>query len=359
MGDFNRATRAAKQVLPVMTYSANGTSILELPQTGYLGAINLLLKGSVTAASASTTTAALWPVFPLGLIKRITLRTNEGAEIWSTSGMGAYLYSRAIRSGFDVATNHSDYLRSGGVDPYGRYFANNGDIAASTTETFRAALRLPLAWGEMNLTGLLLLQNPGVRFTLEITWGDAATANGGLWSAITGTITAGTITVTPQLELYHLPASSDDDPNLAFAKTVIEDTKAFTGTGDQTYNPPMGNIYNRIIQEWVNGGAAPFSPADITGFKVSFAQTQVVYTEDADIKLFDQRRLYGHDLPEGVYVHEFSLPNGFPELPGGRDQFDTSQITDMSVVGTIASTATVSAGSYIRNIREQLVTVQG
>lgn len=352
------ATRQARVVLPAMAYSASANVTQDLSQTGYLAAINLLMTGTVTTAAASTTTVNTFIQTPWNIVKRIILRTNEGADIWSTTGWGAYLYNRHNRTGLDYHTNHADYLRAAGVDPFSRYLVNPGTLAQSLTSDIRAFWRLPIAWGEMNLTGLLLLQNPGVRFTLEIQWGNVAT-NGDLFASTTGTVTVANLQVLPQLELYHLPASSDDDPNLAFAKTVLEDRKDIVSVGDVVYNPIMGNVYNRVIQEYVNGGTAPMSPADITQFAVSFAQTQRVYTENADVKLADQRRIYGQDMPEGVYTHEFSLPNGFPELPGGRDQFDTSQITDMAITASLRAGMTLNAGSYVRNIREQLVTIQG
>jgi hypothetical protein len=358
MNGFNMATRQAKIVLPAMAYSASANVTQDLPQTGYLAAINLLMTGSVaTGASTGATAVNTYIQTPWNIIKRIILRTNEGADIWSTSGWGAYLYNRVTRTGLDYHTNHSDYLRASGVDPFARYFVNPGTLGASASSDIRAFWRMPISWGEMNLTGLLLLQNPGVRFTLEIQWGNVATA-GDLFASQT-LATVSNLQILPQLELYHLPANADDDPNLAFAKTVLEDRKDIVSVGDVVYNPLMGNVYNRIIQEFVNGGTAPMSPADITQFSTSFAQTQRVYTENADIKLADQRRIYGSDLPEGVYVSEFSLPNGFPELPGGRDQFDTSQITDMAQTATLRSGMTLNSGSYVRNIREQLVTIQG
>lgn len=353
MGDFNLATRQFKQVLSPQSYVASGTSQQDLPQVGYLARIDCIVTGTVTASAAGATAATYVPP-PFGLIKRIKLSTNEGADIWSTSAWGAYVYGRTLRTGYDVAVNHADFL-GGFNDPYSAYFAAPGTLGASASASFVIPISLQLSWGEMLLSGLILLQNPGVRFTLSVDWGTGTD----LYSANGATCTFSNVQLVPQLTLYHVPADPQDQPDLAFAKTVLEDIQTITAAGVQTYRPLMGNTYTRIIHELINGGTTPFTKTEVTDHNITFAQTQSVYTEKTAHKLMEQRRLYGGDLPAGVFVHEFSLGNGVPEFPNGRDNFDTSQITDMAVNTTIASGTTVNAGSYMRTIREQLVLVRG
>jgi hypothetical protein len=352
MGDFNRATRAARLQLPTASFVDSGISLIDVPQVGYLGAISLLLSGS---NASITGTQVTYPLQPFSLIRRIRLVTNEGAEIWNTSGWGAYLYNATLRTGLDYATNHSDYFGPG-TDPFVRYYKATGNLS-SATGTFKCFWHLPVSWGPMNLTGLLLLQNPGVKFQIEITWG----TNSDMWTSITGT-PAIAATITPQVDLYHLPADQHDDPDLMFAKTVIEDQKTISGTGDFVYNPILGNTLNKVIQEFVQGPAgsyAPFNCTDFTSTKVTFAQSQVVYNINTDNHLADMRRWYGRDLPSGVLVHDWTIGNGMPEIPNGRDTFDTSQITDFSITTTIPSTTTVQSGSFCRTVREQLVQIRG
>jgi hypothetical protein len=361
MGDFNRATRAAKLVQPSMSFVDSSPVQQDLPTTGYLGAISLLLKGTITYSSGTVTQKA-YPLAPYGLIRRIRLVTNEGAEVWNTTGWGAYLYNACIRTGLDFGTNHADVNTTGGSDPFSQYYVATGTISDTAAHTFRAFLRLPISWGDMNLTGLLLLQNPNVKFTLEITWGTFTD----VWStASNGTFS--NVTITPSVELFHLPADQHDDPDLLFAKTVIEERKDVVSSGgDFVYNPILGNTYNRVIMEFVNNQStvAPFYSSDITALKASYAQSQVVYNESSDIHLADQRRWYGRDLPSGVFVHDWTMGNGLPEIPSGRDTFDTSEITDMQLAATIVAGSSMGAGSlasgsYARIIKEQLVQIRG
>lgn len=360
-GNFNAATRSFTQTMTPLTMSAVGTtSQADLPQTGYLAAIDLIFTGTITTAALSSTTNvayALGGPVPFGLIKKINLRTNEGADIWSTSAWGAYQYDRTIRSGFDPITNHQDFLNAGDTDPFASYCNRPGSLGASQTFNFALPIRLQLTWGEMLMAGLILLQNPGVRFTLSIDWGSTTD----LWSATAGTVTLSNVQVIPYLQLFLVPREDQDQPDLSLAKTVLEDIRPITQSGTFAYEPPRGNTYTRIIQEFVDKpGAlyAPISHSSITSFNVLYSQTQNLRNDPVANRLFEQRRLYGADLPCGVYVTELSLGNGVPEFPNGRDNLDTSQITDFQLNTVISSALTISSGAFCRSVKEQLVVVQ-
>jgi hypothetical protein len=97
-----------------MSYVSNGTSQQELPQTGFLHAIDLIFSVALTA----TTQTAIYPGNPLALIKRIRLTTNEGADIWNTSGQGCYLYNKTLRSGWDSQKAYQSQLDTGASAAY-------------------------------------------------------------------------------------------------------------------------------------------------------------------------------------------------------------------------------------------------
>jgi hypothetical protein len=358
-GNFNAATRSFTQTMSPMTMASQSTTTsADLPQTGYLAAIDLIFTGTITTTGGGSTTNIGYDQngpFPFGLIKKINLRTNEGADIWSTSAWGAYQYDRTIRSGFDPITNHSDFLNSGDTDPFAAYCSRPASQGASVVNTFAVPIRLQLTWGEMLMAGLVLLQNPGVRFTLSIDWG--STSN--LWSASTAA-TLSNVTVTPYLELFLVPREDKDQPDLSLAKTVLEDIRPITQAGIFSYEPPRGNTYTRVIQEFVDKPSTylPISQTYITNFNVLYSQTQNLRNDPVANRLFTQRRLYGADLPAGVYVTELSLGNGVPEFPNGRDNLDTSQITDFTLNTTISSSLTPGSGAFCRSVKEQLVVVQ-
>jgi hypothetical protein len=360
---FNDLTRAYTQTMSPLVMQAQGTTqSADLPTTGYLAAIDLIFTGTITTAGASSTTNLSYIPVPWGLIRRIQLRTNEGADVWNTSGWGAYLYNRTIRTGFDPMVNHLDFL-GGFVDPYAAYTNLPGSLGASATFNFAIPVRLQLTWGEMLMSGLILLQNPGTRFTLSIDFGTTAD----LWSATTGTVTLTNVQVIPALECFLVPDDDNAQPDMSLAKTVLEDIKQVTATGTFVYEPPRGNTYTRFIQEFVNGPTTAYVPirhadsatAGIVSTNVVYSQTQNLNTDLIANRLYRQRRLYGGDMPTGVLVHEYSLGNGVPEFPNGRDNLDTSQITDMAINTTISSGFSLQAGAYARTVKEQLVVVEG
>jgi hypothetical protein len=356
MGDFNRATRQSIIQLPDQTYPGTAGQItrLDLPQTGFLGALWLKLVGTTTTAAASTTTVGTYPgPMPANFIRRIRVYNNQGVELVNVTGFGLYLYNATLRTGFDQAVDHADFSYGAASNPFARYFAGVSSLAASSTETWRFAWCLPIAWGFSLQAGLQLLQDPAIRYTMEITWGDATD----LYSATTGTVTLSGVTLKPTIELYHVPAQAIDLPRLSYSKTILEDLQALTaGTGENTYKFVTGNLATRIIQEFSNAPAgvrAAILPASITQRRLRYSQTQIPYDQDPDTVLFRQRLLYGRDLPAGVYVDELSDPMGLPELVGTRDIINTARLTDMDIITTLSG-VTLATGQ-MRTIREQLV----
>ena len=365
--NFNASTRSFTQVMTPLTMTAPQTSVFaDLPQSGYVGALDLVFTGTATAdATAGGANTLLYPIAgaAVNLVKKIQLRTNQGADLWNTSGWGALLYDRTLRSDFDPATVPANVFPFT-PDPSTAYWKPlPANIAASASATFAFPVRMQLSWGEMLMAGLILLQNPGVRFTLSIDWG----APSDLFTAATAAqVTLSNVQVTPFLEQYLVPGEDANQPDLSLAKTVLEDLLPITGIGKYAYQPPRGNTYTRILQEWVNGPTTAYVPM---GFKAGSSATfatlfEAVYSQTQNIKntpvanqLYQQRRLYGGSLPVGVYVHEWSLGNGVPEFPNGRDNIDTSQITDFNINTTLAGSSP-TAGAYVRSVKEQLVVVQ-
>ncbi len=255
-GNFNAATRQTLINLPQQAYPGSAASItrLDLPQTGFFAGIWLLINGNIQTGSAATTTQGTYPPVPYGLLRRIRVYNNQNVELWNTSGYGAYLYDRTQRTTFDPAFQADNIIPTtailGGVaNPFSRYYAAPGDLGASATGTFAGALWVPVVWGAPLQHGLQLAQDPAIRYSMELTWGDITD----LTIATSGTPTLNSVTVTPVVELYQVPEEGIDFPNLAFTKTVLEDIQTITtGTGDTTYNFVTGNVLTRLMHELTN-----------------------------------------------------------------------------------------------------------
>jgi hypothetical protein len=367
-GNFNAATRQTliQQPDQVWPGAAAQTTRLDLPQTGFFSGIWLNIIGSVTTASASSGVVATYPLTPYGVLRKIRIFNNQNVELWNTSGYGAYVYQRTLRTAFDTFGTINDAVPASGrfnnvTNPLTRYYQELSGIgSASATGNFRGALYLPVSWGFPLQHGLQMAQDPAIRYSMELTWGDVTdlTASG----AASGTVSLATTTkVSVACELFQVPEEGIDFPNLAYTKTVLEDIQALSaGTGDNTYNFVTGNVLTKLMHEVTNTGTVssttqrfPIDPSAVTQLQLQYAQTQKPYVINADLQLFRQRCLYGSDLPPGWYVHELTEGMGLPELPTTRDVLNTSRLTDLQSLITLSG-VTLATGQ-LRTIREQLV----
>jgi len=367
MGDFNRGTRQSIISLSPIPFTQGQPVKLDLPQTGFLADVYGILSGTTTTAGASSTTIKSYIPTPVGIVRRLRLFNNQGVDIWNTSGWGCQLINKTQKVHFDPLTEQAGEFNYAGAfgtaqDPFTRYRNTDASLGASVSQNWKAPFHISAAWGPALQAGLQLLQDPAIRFSLEVGWGDTTD----LYSATTGTVTLSNVQLLPTVVLYHVPERAIDLPKLSFTKTTLEDQQPLlAGTGDNGYKFVTGNMASKVLLEYVNspagvqtpifptGASASASANAITRIKLRYSQTQIPYDVDADSQLLIQRERYSQDLPGGVYCHELSMPNGLPELVGVRDIINTARLTDMDLIATLSG-VTLTNG-FIRGIREQLV----
>lgn len=358
-GGFNLNTRKIVQRLSTIPYSEGTTRVLDLPQSHLLAAIDLKFRGTISAATANSVAltngyAASFGPSPLGIARRIRLKTNQGLNLCDATAWALALHNKTERTGFDPLRDPGNFAHTGesaAGSLFNRYFLPITAPTAGNSANFGFTVRIPVAFGP-NYTGLQNLQNPSVRYTLEIDWGapsDILTAGGG-GGTIAITDATG-LTCTPQLVLFSIPTDKQDMPALGYSRLVQEDRQTIAANGELTYRPVLGPQYLKVLQEFINN-SEPIPPANITAIKTRYAQAQEFFNADPDIHLFNQYHDYGQELPEGVYVHDYTLANKLPELPGSRDIVDTSRITDLEIRTT--TDATITGTAFIRTIRDML-----
>ncbi len=351
-GMFNLATRQTFQRQNIINFQDSSPVFSTLPQSGLLGKIRLRFSGTTTTAGASSATRKTYLPAPVGIVRRLILRSSEGAELFNCTGYGSYLVSRTLRTNGEFFVNDGNSLIPGAaLDPFAQYFNDGGDLGASASTNWVFMLEIPVSLGEQNVTGMILLQNPATQHQLEVQWGTVTDIY-----TTTGTVTLSNVICRPELEFYQLPSSVMDDPDLSFIHRIIEGSQSITATGDQTFTFPLGGIYLKLIHEFSNGATlAPLDITKINNLKIVYAQSQVPYNMDPNIHLWRQRRRYGQDLPSGVYVHDFGIGNYLPEEPTSRDLFDTGEITDMQSITTLDSSLTLAGSPMMRSIREEIL----
>jgi hypothetical protein len=348
---FNNATRQSIIQLPPIPYAANTTQSIQLPQVGFLSEIlipcQFVIQSNGTLAATNLTAPQ---ITPYQVVKRLTLRTNEGAEIYATSGEGNYFVTRYLRSSFDPRNPLTTVANTNVVNSV---FQLPPSYAISTTYNINFTLYIPVALQQSLLAGLILLQSPTTRLTLEIQWGDILVDPFNI-SAGAFTLTSGT--TLPSMMIYNLPASQDDYPDVSWVHVIQEEIQPVANTGDFLYRPPLGNMYLRVIQEFINNNAR-MTPANFSRLSLNYAQTQTAYNINPAQQAWMQRfRLGGLDLPDGVWAWDFLYGTGILEMGNMRDVIDTARLTDMNIISTIAGSVTLT-NAFVRNIKEMLAPI--
>jgi hypothetical protein len=360
VGRFESDTRQQILTLSPMVPQTPGTAgqvvTQQLPTSGYLSAIWMLLQGTTTTTSAQSTTIGTYPQPPWNFLRKIRVYTNMGVELVNLSGYGLYLYQSTLRTGLDIDTivNSLSYAATdGGANNTvkSRYLVHPSGLGVSSTETWKAGYFLPIAWGPGGKAGLQLLQDDAVKYYLEITYGDLTD----LYASNSGTPALTNVSVTPMVETFSTPRNPANRPDLSYSKVILEETQAFdSGTGVSTFKMVTGNMVTQLIHELSNGATAkPLDPSEITLMRMDYASTQVPYNINPDLQLLRQAFLYGRNMPQGCYIWELSEALGLKELPTMRDVIDTLMLTNLQSELTLSGVALSS--SKLRTIKEWLV----
>jgi len=349
---MTRRSRTALEDKSITSESQYNT--IDLPQNGYLGSLVVQVYGTLAtnATAAGTWDANYWPY---NLLNSIALRSNEGLEVYRTSGYTNKLVQIVDRIGHspDESPTVIGTVQGTQGSKVGSIQFPTGTIAISTTYHVLVTYRIPIAVDDSLAAGLLLLQHQATRLTIDTQLNTLAKMGFTAGSA------AIALTQRASMEWYSVPTSPDAQPNLDFIHRWIEDTQSWTASGDQRYKVPVNGIVSRVIVDLENNGVPMvfFATANQPGsvnlgnVGVEYASSQRTEWEDAKIFMSRARRQWSQDLPDGVLVHDFSQGGGSPLMWDGRDTYDTGALTEFAIVTNLTVTPT---NGKIRYTREQL-----
>lgn len=281
---------------------------LELPRVGFLAAVVLEWRGLV-----SGTGVFVGPRGPWGLVRRLRLGLNLGAvNIYDTTGYGNFLIN--LLNGRDL-TKHPLY------NPTSRWY-----------------YYIPVAvnLGENATTGLVLLQDPEVRATVEVTWGTLANAfNGTGLSVASG---AG-------LDVYYVYFEVPDlrkvsAPPLVLHR-ILEDTQPITQTGDNAYLVPRQGILLQLAHTLTLRG--DFS-GDWDKAFIRLNRTDTIMESIPGVHYaLDLRGRHAQSVivPPHVIFHDFFRAMDALDRGDLRDALDTEAVTTTESVVTVSQHATL------------------
>jgi len=346
---FNAATRQKFVMVPGVAYTAGAPQQIILPRVGLLARVFLHFAGTltVTVGAGSATAAAR---SPWNIANRIRLMANSSLPLVDLSGFGAYVanlltdtagvqsrpgsYARAF-----TATDQPQY-EPPAIAEVARFGVANGANSVDFT------IELPIKLTELDPIGLIIAQNPQTTLTVEITSGqvaDLVTLAGGATATLTGDWSAA-------VEYFEAPADPAAMPDATFVHVWQEQRVPISNTGEVPVTLLTGDTYLRVAHILQLDGT--LNRADLERISLVQNQADTPYSVDRWLALFRQRKIYGKDLPEGVFVHDFFVPETT------RDMVNSALYSDLRAVLAIANGATLGTGNnYVDTIVEKLVQV--
>lgn len=360
---FRMATRRNRQMTQDMAFTGPGQfQRVDIPQVGYLADIWIKLYGTIVTGTSSAGSYSNY--FPWNILQSLSLRSNEGLEIYRTNGYSNLLIQSVMRPSFSPNMTSAGTTTLGstsGMQTAVRCGPAAGSARAdSTTYNINVLYHIPVACDRRLSAGLLLLQNQATRLQLELQTNQYQ-GNGGINGIGTSTFALGSggslsLTARTVCEFFAVPPDPASQPDLTFVHRWIEDSVSWTTTGNQQYLVPVNGVISRVICDVENNGTPQiwFTGADpnaptVGNSIVTYAASNSPETEDATILLGRQRYLYEADLPNGCLVWEFSDGAGGVEMGwDGRDVYDTALLTQFAVTLNISATPTSGKIRYIR-----------
>lgn len=295
---------------------------LELPRVGFLAGVLLEWTGTISGTGLAVRTQG-----PYALVRRLRLNLNLGSvSIYDTSGYGNYLLN----------------------------YANNRNFSQHPlfSNTSRWYYYIPVAvnLGENATTGLVLLQDPQVRATLDITWGallDAFTVSSGSPSAASGS------GITVYYVYFEVPDLRRVSAPPLVLHRVIEDVQPISQVGDNAYTVPRQGVLLQLLHTLFLNGAYPST--------VQWDRYQLRLNRTDTIVDLAPGHTYALDmLGKGSYLAlpvfsvflDFFRAMNDPDRGDLRDALDTEAITTTESIITISSGATLgSNNNFLGSIR--------
>lgn len=326
-----------------------------LPEVG-LGSRLYLMVSGVLKNTLGTGTAVMSELGIRNLISRLTVRLNDGTILYEMQGFNTNIPTM-LQNGFDpdvVAINRS-FSSDTPFKALGKGIAvPNGD------NTFMFPVEIPFINNDKDMLGLLLLQNGTTQVTVEIQWNQAYSPNG--LNAPVKTTGDSKIEVTgnvvPVLESFTIPNLPQEQvmailkPHLSFMNIWKSEYEAITSTAPLMKKLERGSIYTKVAHNVVMNGVRDSKAISQLLVKYRGVETPVYLPRNH--QLYMQRRNYGFDLPDGLFVHDYDRSFGIEEFGDMRDYIDSRSLTELVSQLNFDSSYTVGADSYIYTIVNKL-----
>lgn len=343
-----------QRIQRVGTYipTLGGRLSIELPRVGYLAGLQVTLGGTLQRTAGDTGT---FSDQMFNIVNRLQVNLNIGAsQIFDCSGHGTNLLNQAMSFGF--AADLGGGTPSVALAPAPLPFTADplvwagDDTIPSGPDIGVFSYWIPIAMNDgLNFNvGLINLQAPEIRATLDITMGTLAD----LFSpgaVLTGT-TFTDLTVLVHYEYYEVPNPDLVDIPPYIVHRVIQERQAIAATGDQVYTVPrMGQLQRLIHSVQINGTTSTL----VTDLTIRVNKTDEIYRMAQNMNRWLSRMRYGHTVPRGAFYHDWWRAADLNAAGDFRDVIDSEQISTLESIVGINSTAVLGVGNnFLDSIRE-------
>jgi hypothetical protein len=317
MSPFQTATRRKFVPYPTKSKGLESPLKLELSKAGILGALYLVIRGSLTG-----TLSALNPLGKSSIIRQVRGFLNTGIDLFQFSG----------------AQYH--YLIRDHIEDYKDPVPDSDARSAVAAGAYNLDMMIPIAISAIDPRGLINLQTEKMVMTVTVEFEtDTVIATG---------ITAHTCDVTPGLELFTLPPKDEDKPAFNTVHQIMAETRMVAGAGDIEYPWPVGNVYMQMLH------GLGFAVAGADGWTKALVrelQTDRVYEYSPIMADREYARWHGRARLPGTIPIDLVGSDGLGLYGGDRDLFFSSMASDLKTIVTATGNGT------LHSVRRQIVAV--
>jgi hypothetical protein len=334
----------------------NNRLSIELPRVGYLAGL-LVQVGGFLSRTAGDSGAFSTQYF--NIVNRLQLNLNIGAsQIFDVSGHGTNLLNQAMS--FNYAADLGGHGAPGApLLPFADPAVWDGvDTIPQTNQDLIFTYWIPIAMNDgLNFNvGLINLQAPEIRATLDITMGaladlfvPGAVLTGTSVTAFGGA--AGQMLAQVSYLYYEVP-----NPDLVqippyIVHRVIQERQAIQATGDQLYTVPrMGQLQRLIHSVQING---VLDGANVNDLVIRVNKTDEIYRMANSVNRWLSRMRYGHTVPQAAFYHDWWRAADLNAAGDFRDVIDSEQISTLESIVSIDPTTVLGVGNnFLDSIRE-------
>ena len=319
-----------------------------------MSSIFLFANATVSDAAASPSVAAS-TFGPWNLLKRITGITNLGtATLFDLSGYGAYMISKLIDTCVEFAAANNDTT----ADSLYQYPTASFVQNTAKPVTFVLMIPVDVNDGDQFQIGMINLQAPEIRFTLQLSFSPTPGAASSLADVYN---TSDTLTLGGNVyiyyEYYEVPNPSQVMLPPRILHRLLEDRTPIAAAGDVLYTVPRQGILLQLAHNVILNGQISKNSTDVTGRRLVFNKTDTPYNQDYIVDRILARKRYGlpgtkQDLPGGMYVWDFFNAQGAPSRGDLRDAIDSEALSTLESYVTLATGVTLgSSNNFVDSIR--------